>query len=333
MYAGAKMYARAMGTPDPEIHIEQWVKIPRVHETDCAGTPDAWRYFPDARVAYPDGCPSGLPVDRFNAGLIKLIRAGDYKFGHRYVEVFEMPQVTAYLSGVMDTVLELSEMDEDLYVELIVVQPRSYHREGPVRRWITRAFGLRDVLIAAHVAVERALIPLDDLSFAPQAKTGRHCLDCRARHVCTTLQRNTAVLVDFASTPERDQLDTMSLGQELVILQEAIKRLEARETGLAAQASAMIRSGQSVPFYHMEPGRSTLAYFENVTANEIVSFGDLAGVDLRRPQKLKDVVVTPTQAIDLGIDEKVMEAYAKRLPSALRLTRDNSVAIRKVFAK
>lgn len=332
MQVGATLYVRALGGVDPEMHIEEFVAIPRVHDTECGGTPDGWRYFPDARTAFPGGCPEGLPLDRFLAGRIKLLRVGDYKFGHRYVEVFENPQLAPYASGVMDK-LGLSEMDDDLYVELILVQPRSYHKDGPVRVWRTKAINLRNTLIAANDAAERALIPLSDKNFAPLARTGSHCLDCRARHVCTTLQYQTGSIVDFSHKAERSKLDPMSLGQELMILQEATKRLKARETGLAAQAEAMLRRGERVPFYHMDTQSGALAYFENVTADEIVGLGIMTGVDLRKTPKLKDLVVTPTQAIDLGIDPDVMEHYAKRYPGKMTLTRDNSVTARKVFSK
>lgn len=331
MHAGAVLYARTLGAPDPELIIEEWVNIPRIHETDCGGTPDARRYFPDARVAYPNGCPPGLPSDRFEAGRMKLLRCGDYKFGYRYVEVYECAQLCAYVSGDMDA-RGLSEMDDDLYVELILVQPRSYHKEGPVRMWRTKAIGLRNALIAANDAVHRALIPLNDM-FAPQAKTGSHCIDCTARHVCVTLQQQARRLVDFTHGPERGELSPMALGQELAIVQDAIKQLEARETGLAATAESFLRSGQPVPFFSMKPGRSYLIYRSDVTIDEIVGFGDFVGVNLRRPTELKNAVVTPTQAIDLGIDEKVMEAYAHRPPAAMKLTRDNLTQVRKVFAK
>lgn len=331
MYAGAVLYARALGAPDSFMHIEEYVDIPRVHDTESGGTPDMWRFFSDARSAYPNGCPAGLPKDRFDAGIIKLIRCGDYKFGHRFVEVYENPQLSSYVSGVMDK-LGLIEIDNDLYVELILVQPRCYHKDGPVRVWRTKAIGLRNILIAANDAASRALIPLGD-PFAPMAKTGSHCTDCEARHVCVALQRQNGRIVEFTHTAERAELDPISLGQELVIVQDAIKQLEARETGLAAQAESMLRAGQPVPFFGLKPGRSILTYRNDVTVKEITGFGDMVNVNLRRPEELKNSVVTPTQAIALGIDEKVMEAYAHRPPGALQFTRDSSAQIRKVFAK
>lgn len=337
MFAGARLYERAMGGQHPDMQIERRVEIPRIHLNYCSGTPDGFRYFEDARDAYITEAtlgetPQGLPADLFHAGRLRLIRVGEYKYGHRYVEVFRNHQMSGYASGVTE-LYELSEDDETIFVELILVQPRSYHPDGPVRVWRVPLPALNTTIIEAGNAARYALIPLDDVSHAPRARTGTHCVDCRARHVCGTLQVNTQRLVDFAHGPERVDLPPMAMGQELMIIEDAIERLEARRTGLAAQAEAMLRAGKPVPFYHMEPGQSKLTYFDNVNADELVGLGDLLGINLRRTLALKDQIVTPSQAIQLGIDADVMKSYARRPTGALRLARDNSITPQKVFSK
>lgn len=324
MYAGARMYERALGGYHQDNVIERPVDV-RARIPECWGTPDYRRYFPDARLAYAT-CPEGIPAPRFNGGHIKLIRAGEYKYGHRYVEIFENYQVSAYAAGCIDE-YGLDDTDPDLYVELVLVQPRSYHREGPVRIWRTRAVNLRPTIIRANDAAAHALEP------GAKARTGSHCLDCKARHVCTVLQYNDARIVDYSHTPERVELEPLALGQEMAILEDAMTQLKARYTGLSAQAEALVRAGKAVPFYHMESGRTTLTYLENVDADELVSMGDLIGIELRKKLQRKDLVVTPTQAIQLGIDEAVMKAYAHRPPGKMVLARDESITARKVFSK
>lgn len=331
MFAGAKLYERALGGVHPDLHIEERVEVKRVHLFECWGTPDAYRYFNDARAAY-ESCPPGLPAERFAAGKIKIIRVGDYKYGHRYVEVFENFQLGSYVSGVADA-FGLDDLDDNLYVELVLVQPRSYHINGPVRMWRTKLIDLRAIINVANNAAHRALTPFNAPIGAPLATTGSHCIDCKARHVCAALQKNVMHLVDFSHSPERVELPAWALGQELLIVQDARKRLEAREEGLAAQAEAVLRAGQSVPHYSMGPGRSILTYFDDVNTDELVGLGELIGIDLRKKLERKDQVVTPTQAIQLGIDEAVMRSYAHRPKGALRLVRDNPVTARKVFSK
>jgi len=325
MFSGAKLYERALGGVHPDLRIEEHVTVPRVHEL-CDGTPDASRFYLDAREAW-EVCPENVPLDRFTYGHIRVLRVGDYKFGHRYVDAFENFQLGAgYASGLMDR-HRLNDSDPDLYVEVIIVQPRNYHPDGHVRRWIVRAIDLRPLVNIAYNAAHAALGAL------PTARTGDHCLDCKARHACKVLQVNTAHLADFSQTGERVELPAWAIGQELTIVRDAIKRLEARETGLAAQAESYLRAGQAVPFYHMEPGRTVLTYFDDVRADELVGLGDLVNIELRRTLALKDKIVTPTQAIQLGIDEAVMSSYAHRPRGKLKLARDNSVTARKVFLK
>jgi Protein of unknown function (DUF2800) len=331
MYAGARLYARALGYEHHNLRLERRVKIKRVHPTECEGTPDGYRVFYDAREAHPNGCPEGLPDEAFNAGRLKLIRVGDYKYGHRFVEVFENYQLSAYASGVADE-HGLDDNDENIYVELILVQPRCYHRDGPVRIWRTKLVNLRAVINIASNAAHAALVPLTEYN-APKATTGAHCVDCSARHVCRALQVNTSHLIDYAHTAERVELPAWAVGQELFLVQDAIKRLTARETGLSAQADSMIRAGQPVPMYHMEPQQTRLTYYDNVNTDEIVGLGDMMGIELRKKLERKDQVVTPTQALQLGIDADVMRSYAHRPTGAMRLTRDNSINARKVFVK
>lgn len=330
MFAGARLYERALGGAHPDLHIEERVDIKRVHLFECWGTPDGWRYFPDARAAYSE-CPPGLPADRFNTGQIKIIRVGDYKYGHRHIEVFEHFQTVGYVVGVAEK-LELNDNDENLYIELILVQPRSYHKDGPIRIWRTKLINLRALVNIANNSAHRALVPLNAPN-PPLATTGPHCIDCRARHMCKALQINTAHLIDFSHTAERVELPAWAIGQEWMLVHDARKRLEAREEGLAAQAEALIRMGQSVPHLHLEPGRSNLSYFDDVKADELVGLGDIVGIDLRKKLERKDLIVTPTQAIQLGIDGEVMKSYAHRPSGKLKLARDNSILARKVFSK
>lgn len=325
MFSGAALYERSIGGIHPDLHIEEWLQSQRIHRTECAGTPDVWRYFPDARAAYTM-CPPGLPPDRFVRGELKIVRVGDYKYGHRFVEVFENFQGIGYIAAVADK-LGLNDLDDTLYFEFILVQPRSYHKEGPVRIWRGTLVMLRALINIANGKAERAL------SSDPQMTTGKHCIDCEARHVCGAAQMNSNSIVSYTQRYERVELTPNQLGQELKLIDEMIDVLKARQTGLAPQAEVLLRKGERVPFYHLEAGQSNLTYFENVDADELVSMGDLIGVNIRKELKRSDRIVTPTQAIQLGIDPDVMNHYANRPHGKMKLTRDNSITAKKVFSK
>lgn len=294
MYNGAKLYARTIG---PNCRLEDPVKCSRIHPTQCWGTPDAWR--------------SDSPV---------RIRVGDYKYGHRYVEVFENFQLIAYAVGVME---RLNLDDTKVEVELILVQPRSYHRDGPVRSWVVPAVELRALVNIARNAAERALLP------NPTATTGTHCIDCRARHVCATLKQSVAAIVDYSGTAELAPLDIQAMGSELRILDAALKRLEARRTGLAVMVEATLRAGQRVPYYELRPGQARLKWLPDSTPEQLAMMGDLFGVRIRKPLD----VITPRQAIDAGIDEAVVLQYADRPAAALVMKPVDTSEANKVFSK
>jgi hypothetical protein len=104
--------------------VERRVNIPRVHPSANWGTPDvrAWVGFLAAQ-------------ERF-------LHIWDYKHGHKHVEVFENKQLIDYAAGCLTEANEhatangVDAWPEDrITVVLRVVQPRSYHRDGPIREW------------------------------------------------------------------------------------------------------------------------------------------------------------------------------------------------------
>lgn len=291
MIDGALIYA---GEVTAAGRFEDPVNIPDVHPTNCWGTPDFWYYSSH-----------------------NILRVVDYKYGHRYVEVFRHYQLIAYAAGVA----RFLNLPAETVVVLVIVQPRNYSH-GAVRRWETT---VGEVIEICHrdifPAVNKALGP------NPPTKTGRHCLDCRARHACATLQRADESIVDFSETAELAVMPNESVGAELRILAEAIKLLEARYTGLYEQASNIARSGVPVRWWQMESGHGKYTWLPDTTVEQITAMGDLLGVNVRQPPKL----LTPTQAVKNGIDEGIISQYAHRPRGALRLVQDDTTAFRKIF--
>ena len=307
MLNGARLYAKVIQENSRgNARLEDPVRCSRIHPTQSWGTPDAWEYFPEGL-----DWSQGLPV----------LSTKDYKYGHRFVEVFECFQLIAYAVGEMER-LDLID-DTRLMLEFVIVQPRSYHREGPVRRWRIRADELRALVNIARNAAERALLP------NPTATTGTHCLDCKARHVCGTLRETAANVVDYSTQGMLEPLDPIALGNELRILNAAAKRLEARQTGLAAMVDAMLRAGQRVPHFELAPGRSNMVWNPDVTPEQVGTLGDLFNVLTRKPL----AVITPRQAIDAGIDESIVKEYASRPPAGLVVKPVSTTNATKVFSK
>ena len=293
--------ARAIpGLLDTCTQIEQRVSISNVHVENW-GTPDAWIFGHNPTT-----------------GRARLVVA-DYKFGHGYVEVFENPQLLDYAAGILYDELKIDGAgDRQIDIEFVIVQPRSYHRDGPVRRWVVPADQCRAHFNSLRMAAEAATKP------NPLASPGAaRCKHCSARHACPALQAEAYASADKARDSLPLDLPTAALALEASILQEALGLLAARVSGLEEQIEYALRAGQAVPGWCLasEPGRTKWAR----EIGEIIALGQLCGADLSVP-----AVVTPTQARKL-IDPAIVAAYSVSGAGALKLKQTNNSQARRVF--
>lgn len=295
MLDGAELYR---GEATVGGRFEEPVAIPDVHPTLCFGTPDYWRAIMEV--------------------FLRLLKVTDYKYGHRYVEVVECYQLIAYAAGV----IRLLNLPIDFPVMLVIVQPRSYSGEGPIREWNTTA---AEIIRICH----ETIYPQVQLALGenPPTVTGRHCADCTARHLCKTYQQTTESLVDFSGVATIHEPNAETLGQEMRLLKEAIKRLEGRYTGLYEHASSLAKTGGRIAHWGLEDTKGKLGWLQNTTVEEVGAMGDLLGIQTRKPPALK----TPTQVIAAGLDESIVLQYADRPRGARRLVPDDTTKLRKIF--
>lgn len=262
------------------------------------GTPDLVMYFAEARVLY----------------------VLDFKFGFGWVEVFENWQLIAYAALVMEA-LEINGLyEQSIEVRLIIDQPRSYHPDGARREWVVpHASDLRPLINILSNQVSEALGPNAKL------RVGPHCDNCKAVHACPALLDAGNRGRDRARAATPFDLTPQALGLELADLRRTIKLLEARETGLSAQAQALIERGERVPFWQVERAPGRLAW--TVPAEEVFALGSLMGLDLHKAPE----AITPTQAKDKGLDVDLLAAYAAR-PTVAKLVEQNDDNARKIFS-
>jgi len=275
--------------------FETTVRISRIHETECWGTPDGAQYNPETRV----------------------LRVPDYKFGHRFVEVFENWQLIAYAAGMME---HLNLRDYETTVELMLVQPRSYHPDGPIRKWTIGGEKLRTLVNIAHWAAHEALGP------DATTRSGPHCAFCPARHACMTLQNAAGNAMDFSGQPDPILRKPDDMGRELRLVNIAIDRLTARQTGLEEQVNAALRGGETVPFFQLEESVPRERW--TATPEEVVA----VMAALKPEAKIgKLELVTPKQAIKAGIPEVIVKQFSERPRGSLKVKPLDTLAARKVF--
>lgn len=283
--------------------IERPVQIPRVHPTLNWGTPDyrAW--------------------GRLNNGRLCLY-VWDFKFGHGVVEAFENWQMTDYTAGLLDEAGVDGIQDQETVVEMIVIQPRAFHRQGPVRRWRVQASDLR-----AHVNILANAARVATAPNPPATPTPEGCENCTGRHACEALQRAAYAVADKGGQYGALDLPPHALGLELRALKRAQALLDARVTGLEAQVVATIKRGALVPFWMMESVPGRLAWTR--PAAEVFALGDMLGIDLRKAAE----PITPTQAKAAAKGMAALfDAYADRPPGAAKLMADDGSKARLTFS-
>lgn len=281
----------------PEYRVEESLAINRVHD-QCWGTPDLVMYFRRAQR------------------IIVL----DFKYGHGFVEVFENWQLLAYLAGVFELFTISGEQNNSVTCDLVIDQPRSYHPDGSRRTWSLTPTEARPYIVRMGEAARAALGP------DPQLHVNDGCKHCDARHACPQLQSAGLDAVDRSRSAVPFDLPPHALGIELADVRQAIKALEARASGLEAQAESLIGRGERVPFWTIDRPPGRLAW--TVPASEVLALGAMMGVPLAKPVE----PITPTQARDLGLDEEVLQGFAARPAGKAKLVPQKDSDARKIFS-
>lgn len=151
------------------------------------------------------------------------------------------------------------------------------------------------------------------------------CTNCRGRHACEALQRASLAVLDVVTSNAPHELPPPAVGAELRWIKRAAKMLEARATGLEAQALAMIKRGERVP--HFTLGESVTRQVWNVPEEQAIAMGELLGVNVAKAPK----ALTPKQAMDAGLPEDVVNEISHRPKGALTLVAEDITKARKIF--
>ena len=213
-----------------------------------------------------------------------LLRVYDLKYGRGVpVEVEDNEQLKYYALGAA------YGHDYDV-VELVVVQPRAFHTQGPVRRWRTTieeltAWG-RDVLLPAAQATARADAPLC---------AGDWCRWCDAKPICPEIRK--AALQAIQAEFDDDALPvpgkTVSLPDPLALNAEAIGRtlalleiLEPWMKSVKDTAKDMLSQGKPVPGWKLVAGKKGNRRWAKPEA-EIAAGLFEVGDEIYEPRKLR----------------------------------------------
>jgi hypothetical protein len=253
---------------DETLHWEKRYPLPFL-PGDTWGTADATRYNPRT----------------------KTMSVYDLKYGQGVpVEAVENTQGLCYAGGALYALKAPVE-----HVEIVIVQPRAWHHEGPVRRWkmgvIDFAHRLQDLAEAA----DRALKP-----GAPRVP-GEWCRFCRAQPTCATLSAFAlaeAQMVFGENPVTPDQLTPEQLGS----LAEKAAIIRAWASAVEKHVHWMLDTGQEVPGWKLVNKRPRRQWVDPVAAADF----------LQNKHGLAHDEVYATEVISPAAAEKLIPTPAKR---------------------
>ena len=240
-------------------------------------------------------CRGRLDYGRVANGLVFV---PEYKYGHRFVDVFELWQAIAYALGACPSYLP------SMRILLMVVQPRSYHRDGPVRTWELSYEKLHAYGKMLHLACIASEDPDAECIVTPE------CYKCPTRHVCEAAQRAELSAFELAGSTEPLNMSPAAKALRLRQIRRAADHLKQMDGGLTEDITSVIRAGGSVPGWTMQSSAGREVWIE-AKRNEVPFLGQMFGADVTKPG-----LVTPNQARKMGVP---VEGYSERRPGEFKL--------------
>lgn len=242
----------------------------------------------------------------------------DFKFGKNPIEAYEFYQGIVYTKGLIDKFKIDGITDQKTKVIIEVVQPRAYKKESSIDNWIVKASDLRAYFNILKSNAHEAL-------HAPKTTTGSHCGYCRARHSCEAALKAGMKFYEVSSQPTPLNMTDEALSLQYSIVNRAIEMLKGLQSGYQEQIEIKLRQGKSIPGYGLEPSYSRLKWVKPY--EQVKMLGDLLGHKLT-----KDELITPKQAIDLGVDESVIKGYSDKVKTGVKLVKKDTSTAKRIFS-
>lgn len=263
-----------------QILLEQPLHCYGVHHA-CAGTTDAtW----------------------FNPQLMRL-GVADLKYGYLPVEP-DSWQLLCYVDGACNY---FGVRLQDVTVDMMIFQPRGFHRDGARRVWSVPGAQLLERMSILTKAASMAY------SAHPLCTVNTGCKRCPAAHVCPTLESAALDALDMAHAATPHDLPFHAAETQLRVLQWAGNMISARVEALETQVKHSMKRGTISKHFDLEPTMGRLNWTPE-GEQSIRFISELLGKDIRQPEKL----ITPTQAKEV-LPPGLVDAYARRSSGALRL--------------
>jgi glutaredoxin 2 len=264
-------------------------------------------------------------------GTDDVLRVYDLKMGvGKVVEVNgpdgANPQLAFYALGALSTLPETLPVGE---VELIVVQPRAFHRDGPVRRARVLIMHELEQLAIDLVNGARAALEPD----APRV-AGDHCTFCRAAPTCPALRDHVFDLAQLDFDEDKGMthngigdrtvnpvtMDNAKLAKVL----DAADVIQSWLNAVRYHAHILADRGQTIPGYKLVTKRATRKWIDTARAESDLLFvfgldeSSIFGKKLLSPAQVEKLVPKA--------DRKALAGLYDKASSGTRLVREGAEA-------
>jgi hypothetical protein len=278
--------------------IEHRFHLASLHP-DLYGTADCAQYFEDTRT----------------------LRVTDYKHGQGLaVEAVDNPQGMYYALGALTTLMFPAQ-----FIEIVIVQPRCPHPEGPIRSWtigIDKLMEFQADLLDAVKRVEEAAegYKIQTLWAETYLESGDHCRFCPAAGVpgkCKAIEAKSQALAKVEFTPLM-HYDPQALAQAL----HDMPAVEARIKAIREFAYNEAEAGRCPPGWKLVEKRATRRWREDesVVVDRLSEHTGLVRDDmydmpkLRSPAQLEKLI--PKEERDILAELTVRESSGHTLAPA-----------------
>lgn len=151
-----------------------------------------------------------------------------------------------------------------------------------------------------------------------ECTTGTWCFKCFAFGHCRASREAQLYAISFTDYAIIDDRDLAAVGADYKVLRSAEKYIKKMADALEFRLTNAIKAGVQVIGYSLNSGRSTVSWCK--TIEEVKALGILYNVKMEK----KNSLITPKQAVALGIPESIVMMYAKEEQGSLKLTEDNT---------
>lgn len=263
------------------------------------------------------GCTAGTSDFFLYDAKTHTVYVRDLKTGRLLVEP-EDPQIILYAWGVID---RLGLSDLDLMLDIGVVQPRGFHKDGPIRTRRMYAHTLRGDINRLTNAADA------NRQRNHPATAGPHCRNCNARTRCQAAIAAGPELLAVSAEAVPADPEPHELGTLMRWTAQAIKHLQSMQKAYEGAAEGAIAAGHIVPGYSMQGTFARSDDWNDDTEElEVIALAGLFGVEAVET-KLK----TPAQLRAAGVPKEVVSGYCTRRKTGVKLVASSPTDIQNIF--